>query len=221
MIQQAYSEDASQSDVRTLLDFYGSADGQWLVRHFQNALDNTEQKLLLDARTLITAWSTELSSTPHPAPYEHKAASPWQPEGAHATACAQALNTLVKAGWSRQLLGIKVAANDRFARLVSVQPDAQMRQLSFQDRLRNEISYEAFEPALVAHLCAALSEADITRGLAIEQSAVRDGAKAVETRLGKAFGRRIQVWQQEVLMPGLGQRMRQARQAAVSLPTSR
>jgi len=221
MIQQAYQEDASLSDVRALLDFYGSADGQWLVRHFQNAFDNTEQKLQLDARTLITNWTNELASTPNPVPYEPKAPPLWQPEGTHATQCAHALNTLVKAGWSRQLVGIKVAAIDRFARLVSVQPDAQVRQLAFQDRLRNEITYEAFEPALVADLCAALSEADIARGLAIEQSAARQGAKAIEARLGQGFGRRMQAWQQQTLMPGIGQRMQAARQAAASPPATR
>jgi len=221
MIQQAYQEDASQSDVRTLLDFYGSPDGQWLVRHFQNAFDNTEQKLQLDARTLITAWSTELSSTPNPSPYEPKAPTPWQPQGTHATQCAHALNTLVKAGWSRQLVGIKVASIDRFARLVSTQPDAQVRQLAFQDRLRNEITYEAFEPALMADLCAALSEADIARGLAIEQSAARQGTKTIEARLGQGFGRRMQTWQQQTLMPGIGQRMQAARQAAASPPATR
>jgi len=221
MIQQAYEEDASQSDVRALLAFYGSPDGQWLVRHFQNAFDNTEQKLQLDARTLVTNWTNELASTPSPAPYEPKTPTPWQPQGTHATQCAQALNTLVKAGWSVQLVGIKVTAIDRFARLVSVQPDAQLRQLAFQDRLRHEITYEAFEPALVADLCAALSEADIARGLAIEQSAARQGAKAIEARLGQGFGRRMQAWQQQTLMPGLGQRMQAARQAAATLPATR
>ncbi|MBA4266441.1 MAG: hypothetical protein C0453_15295, partial [Comamonadaceae bacterium] len=206
---------------RALLDFYGSPDGKWLVRHFQSAFDNTEQKLLLDARTLITAWSTELSSTPNPSPYGPKASTPWQPAGTHATQCAHALKTLVKSGWSRQLVGIKVTSIDRFARLVSVQPDAQVRQLAFQDRLRNEITYEAFEPALVADLCAALSEADIARGLAIEQSAARQNIKAIETRLGQAFGQRMQAWQQQTLMPGLGRRMQEARRAAVSLPAAR
>lgn len=221
MIQQAYQEDASQGDVHTLLGFYGSVDGQWLVRHFQNAFDHTEQKLQLDARTLITAWTTELSSTASPVPYEPKAPTAWRPEGSHATQCANALNTLVKAGWSRQLTGIKVAANDRFARLVTVQPDAPVRQRAFQDRLRNEITYEAFEPALVADLCGALNEADIARGLAIEQSAARQDVRSVEARLGKGFGRRMQTWQQQILMPGLGQRMQAARRAAVSLPASR
>lgn len=221
MILQAYKEDASQSDVRALLDFYGSPDGQWLVRHFQSAFDNTEQKLLLDARTLITAWTAELSSTPNPMPDEPPAPNTWQPQGTHATQCAHALNTLVKAGWSRQLAGIKVAAVDRFSRQVSVQPDAQMRQQVFHGRLRNEITYEAFEPALVADLCAALSEADIARGLAIEQSAARQDIKAIESRLGPAFGRRMQAWQQQTLMPGLGARMQAARRAAVSLPASR
>lgn len=221
IILQAYLEDASQSDVRALLGFYGSADGQWLVRHFQNALDHTEQKVQLDARTLITAWTTELSSAPHPAPYEPKAPTAWQPEGTHATQCVHALNTLVKSSWSRQLIRIKVAANDHFARLVTVQPDAEVRQRAFQDRLRNEITYEAFEPALVADLCAALSEADIARGLAIKQSAARQAIKPIEARLGQAFGRRMQAWQRQVLMPGLGERMQEARRAAVSLPASR
>lgn len=220
MILQAYREDASQSDVRALLEFYGSPDGQWLIRYFQNALDNTEQKLQLDARTLINTWTTELSSAPKPVPYESMAPTRWQPEGRHATQCAHALDTLVKADWSRQLVGIKLAAIDRFSRLASVQPDAQMRQLAFQDRLRNEITYEAFEPVLVKDLCAALSETDVSRGLAIEQSTARQDIKTIEARLGPAFGRRMQTWQQQTLMPGLGLRMQEAR-AAAGLPPAR
>lgn len=221
MILNAYQEDASQSDVRSLLDFYGSPDGQWLLQGFQARLDKVEQKLQLDARTLITAWSNELSSTRSPVPYEPKATAVWRPEGAHATQCAHALTTLVKAGWSVQLTGIKIAANDRFSRSINSQPDREVRQLAFQDRIRHEITYEAFEPNLVAALCAELSEPDIARGLAIEQSTARQELKPIEARLGQAFGRRMQAWQQQTLMPGLGQRMQDARAAAGLKPPTR
>lgn len=220
MILKAYQENASQSDVKTLSNFYASPDGQWLLQRFQAKLDKVEQKLQLDARTLITAWSNEVSVTPTPAPYEPKSPTAWRPEGTHATQCAHALAALVKQDWSRQLIGIKLAANDRFSRLVGERPDRKVRQLAFQDRIRHEITYEAFEPSMVAALCAELSEPEIARGLAIEQSPARKELKPIEARLGQAFGRRMQAWQQQVLMPGLGQRMQDARKAAAGqLPT--
>jgi hypothetical protein len=214
MVMTAYQEDASQQDIRTLLDFYGSADGQWLVQHFQAALDRVEQKLQLEARTLINTWSVQLSTAAAVEPFQPGPMSTWQPEGTHATQCATALTTLVKPTWSRQLVGVKLAAVERFGRVVRPMPDWEARSIAFQSRLRHEITYEAFEPMLVAALCAELSEADLDRGLALEQSPARLSLQPIEVRLGQGFGRRMQAWQQQTLMPGLGQRMNAARQAA-------
>jgi len=221
LILKAYQEDASQNDVRALLDFYGSPDGQWLVRRFQNALDKVEQKLQLDARTLITHWIDGLSTAPAAAPYEPKPATIWRPESTHATQCAHALNTLVKPDWSRQLDGIKIAAIGRISRLINSLPDGEARRTAFLSRLKHEITYEAFEPTLVAALCAELSEPELVRGLAIEQSPARQALKPIESRLAQSFGPRILAWQEKTLMPGIGKRMQDARRAAVGQSPAR
>lgn len=213
LVVRSYLEAASAADVAVLRTFQESADGQWLEQRLRPALDEVEFALLDRARRDIQAFTnTGLAETMDTSAPLAAPPAAWKPANAHETAARRLLDVTEMKSWQRQLLAIKLRAIERYDDAVGRFPDRRERRSRFAEGLRNAVSVEAYMPQLMAQLTKALGEDEMARAIAIETSADRSQAKAIDHRLGQAFGKHMQAWQRDTLFPGLRQIMDAARQ---------
>lgn len=213
LVVRSYLEEASAADVAALRAFQESADGQWLEQRLRPALDQVEFALLDRARRDVQAFTnTGLAETMETSAPLAAPPAPWEPANAHEAAAKRLLDVTEMKSWQRQLLAMKLRAIERYDDAVGRFPDRRERRSRFAEGLRNAVSVEAYMPQLIAQLTKAFSEDEMARAIAIETSAVRSQAKAIDHRLGQAFGKHMQAWQRDTLFPGLRQIMDAARQ---------
>lgn len=212
LVQETYLTQVAAEDVATLLDFYRSADGQWLVKRLQPALDQVEFALQQQGRQdLDRLTNTWLASE---APAVASATTPpasWQATNSHEAAAQRLLAATSLRQLNGQLFEMRLRAIERFQDAAQPLPDRPTRFQGFTTQMRETVSLEAYLPSLVAQLTQQLNEDELTRGLSVETSAQRQKVKAVDQRIGKVYGQRMQAWQRDVLFPALRQVMEAAR----------
>lgn len=212
LVQETYLTQVAAEDVATLLAFYRSADGQWLVKRLQPALDQVEFALQQQGRQdLDRLTNTWLASE---APMAEPAATPpasWQATNSHEAAAQRLLAATSLRQLNGQLFEMRLRAIERFQDAAQPLPDRPARFQGFTTQMRETVSLDAYMPSMVAQLTQQLNEDELTRALSFETSDQRQQVKAVDQRIGKVYGQRMQAWQRDVLFPALRQVMEAAR----------
>lgn len=212
LVQETYLTQVAAEDVTTLLDFYRSADGQWLVKRLQPSLDQVEFALQQQGRQdLDRLTHTWLASE---APAVASATTPpasWQAINSHEAAAHRLLDATSLRQWNGQMFEMRLRAIERFQDAAQPLPDRPARFQGFTTQMRETVSLDAYMPSMVAQLTQQLNEDELTRALSVETSDQRQQVKAVDQRIGKVYGQRMQAWQRDVLFPALRQVMEAAR----------
>ena len=214
LVHEIYLTQASAQDVATLLDFYRSADGQWMVQRLQPVLDQVEFLLLHRGRQDVVRLTEDWLANERPPTAAPVAPTPWQPATPHETAAHRLLATTSLPSWSAQVFDLRLRAIERFTRAAAGLPQRNERFQAFTARLREGVSLDAYLPELIARLMQELTEEELIRAWTIETSAPRQQVHSIDRRIGKAYGQRMETWQREVLFPALDEVMEAARRGA-------
>jgi len=212
LVQETYLTQVAAEDVATLLAFYRSADGQWLVKRLQPALDQVEYALQQQGRQdLDRLTHTWLASEAPAVASATTPTAPWQATTSHEAAAQRLLAATSVRQLNGQLFEMRLRAIERFQDAAQPLPDRPARFQGFTTQMRETVSLDAYMPSMVAQLTQQLNEDELTRALSVETSDQRQQVKAVDQRIGKVYGQRMQAWQRDVLFPALRQLMEAAR----------
>jgi hypothetical protein len=213
LVHEIYLTHASAQDVTTLLDFYRSADGQWMVQRLQPVLDQVEFLLLNRGRQDVVRLTEHWLADERPPTAAPAAPTPWQPATPQETAAHRLLATTSLPSWSAQVFDLRLRAIERFTHAAAGLPQRNERFQGFTARLREGVSLDAYLPELVARLMQDLTAEELNRAWAIETSAPRQQVHSIDRRIGKAYGQRMEAWQREVLFPALNEVMEAAQRS--------
>ncbi|MDI3512561.1 MAG: hypothetical protein PWQ61_3328 [Betaproteobacteria bacterium] len=212
LVQETYLTQVAAEDVATLLAFYRSADGQWLVKRLQPALDQVEYALQQQGRQdLDRLTHTWLASEAPAVASATTPPAPWQATTSHEAAAQRLLAATSVRQLNGQLFEMRLRAIERFQDAAQPLPDRPARFQGFTTQMRETVSLDAYMPSMVAQLTQQLNEDELTRALSVETSDQRQQVKAVDQRIGQVYGQRMQAWQRDVLFPALRQVMEAAR----------
>lgn len=135
----------------------------------------------------------------------------WQATTSHEAAAQRLLAATSVRQLNGQLFEMRLRAIERFQDAAQPLPDRPARFQGFTTQMRETVSLDAYMPSMVAQLTQQLNEDELTRALSVETSDQRQQVKAVDQRIGKVYGQRMQAWQRDVLFPALRQVMEAAR----------
>ncbi len=212
LVQDIYLTQASSEDVSTLLDYYRSSDGQWMVHRLQPALDRVEYAMLDRTRRDLSRLTQTWLASERPSADPASVTPEWQPANAHEAAARQLLAATSVAAWGAQMFEMRLRAIDRFTEAANRLPDRPERFQGFTAEMRSQVSLEAYMPQLVGELTQQLSHDELARASAIEASAQRQRIRALDKQIGQAFSQRMDAWQRDTLFPALRDVMTAARQ---------